>query len=164
NINRENGPWPLCPRFHTHMQTCPVRLKPLHFQHTFRRSRRAQDQQQQQQSIRTPQPKTGSDGKIAQNVNSSSRSQLDVILPHLLGPLIPRRIFPVLPKSPCLNLNSQIVYPQKSKTYSLQSEKEDACLRDVDQWQDEVSDGTTSTLSTPKTPSIPDTPDTPGTQ
>ncbi|TRY65064.1 hypothetical protein DNTS_026086, partial [Danionella cerebrum] len=69
-----------------------------------------------------------------------------------------------LPKSPCLNLNSQIVYPQKSKTYSLQSEKEDACLRDVDQWQDEVSDGTTSTLSTPKTPSIPDTPDTPGTQ
>lgn len=56
-IKRENGPPPLCSRFHAHMEACPVRFRTPHFLNVHSRPGTYRlGQKQQQQSLSAPQP------------------------------------------------------------------------------------------------------------
>ncbi|XP_077090468.1 uncharacterized protein LOC143741856 isoform X2 [Siphateles boraxobius] len=164
---RENGPPPLCSRFHAHMEACPVNFRTSHFLNMHSRpGPNRLGQKQQQQSLSAPQPQIWPDVRRHQNMDNSSRNKSNVFLPHVPGS-------PTSSASPSLTLKF-VDEPQRSQTpnthFQLTDEEDAACSdpQDLNQGHHEMAEEETMTpttpLSTPTTPSIPATPTTPGTQ
>ncbi|XP_039524335.1 uncharacterized protein LOC120477032 isoform X2 [Pimephales promelas] len=166
-MKRENGPPPLCSRFHAHMEACPVSFRTQHFLNAHSRpGPNRLGQKQQQQSLSAPQPQIWPDLRKHQHMDNSSRNTSNVFLPH-----VPR--FPISsapPASPSLTLRF-VDEPQRSQTpnthFQLTDEEEDACSAPqvLNQGHPKMATMTPTTpISTPTTPSITATPTTPGTQ
>ncbi|XP_051748091.1 uncharacterized protein LOC127511352 isoform X2 [Ctenopharyngodon idella] len=169
-IKRENGPPPLCSRFHAHMEACPVRFRSPHFLNVHSRTGPNRlGQKQQQQSLSAPQPQIWPGIRRHRNIDNSSSNQFSVFLPHAPG----SPTSPAPPASPSLTLKFAD-NPQRSQIlnthFQLTDKEEDASTapQDLNQGHHEMAEEETMTpttpMSTPTTPSIPATPTTPGTQ
>ncbi|XP_055046433.2 uncharacterized protein [Misgurnus anguillicaudatus] len=172
-ILRQNGPLPMCSRFHAHMEACPIRSSHPYFPKTQPRPQPIHlGQKQRRQSPSAPHHQAWPDNRRTQSVSNSSRRQFAVNLPHVPPSPNPSEASlepPVSPSPTFRSVDHPQRFPSPSKHIPLEDEDgEDDVLSPPDLIQrQQEKDGdeamTPSTLNTPTTPSVPATPGTPAT-
>ncbi|XP_051546821.1 uncharacterized protein LOC127436607 [Myxocyprinus asiaticus] len=167
-VLRENGPPPLCSRFHAHMEACPVRYKPPHILSMHPRAGPNHlGQKQRRQTLSAPQTQTCPENGRQQYMRNSSRSQFAVVTPHVPASPNPIRVSPEPPTSASPTVQS-VDYHQRFQSPKTPIREEDtrSAQADLNQGPHVMAEEellTPSTLATPTTPSIPGTPNSPGT-
>ncbi|XP_051976306.1 uncharacterized protein LOC127638705 isoform X2 [Xyrauchen texanus] len=167
-VLRENGPPPLCSRFHAHMEACPVRYRPPHFLSVHPRAGPNHlGQRQRQQTQSAPQPQTCPENGRHQYMSNSSRSQFTVDTPHVPASPNPSRASPE-PQTSASPTVQSVDHHQRYQSPKTPIHEEDACSAqpDLNQGPHVMAEEellTPSTLATPTTPSIPGSPNSPGT-